>query len=77
MSKADRIKEEIGWLKVGFGLPVVTDVSLMAWLAQNYRTGERIVLTTGLMAVAVAVVTIATIWVNRLAVKRFKELERE
>ena len=31
-SKADKLKEEIGWLKVVFALLVTTDISLVAWL---------------------------------------------
>jgi len=37
MSQSDRIKEEIGWLKLVFGALVAVDVSLIAWLAQNYK----------------------------------------
>ncbi len=29
MSKVDKIKEEIGWLKAIFGILVVTDISLV------------------------------------------------
>ena len=36
MSKADRLKEEIGWLKVVFAILIAIDVSLVGWLAQNY-----------------------------------------
>ena len=35
MSKAEKFKEEIGWLKVVFGILVAIDVSMIAWLAQN------------------------------------------
>ena len=38
MSKTDKLKEEIGWLKVIFGILVATDISLVAWLAQNYSS---------------------------------------
>jgi hypothetical protein len=40
MSKADHLKEEIGWLKVAFGIAVALDASLVAWLAQNLCNGE-------------------------------------
>ena len=33
VSKADRIKEALGWLKVVFAALVAVDVSLIAWLA--------------------------------------------
>jgi hypothetical protein len=42
MSRADRLKEEIGWLKVVFGIAVALDASLVAWLAQNYATASPI-----------------------------------
>lgn len=73
MSKAERIKEEIGWLKLVFGILVAIDVSLVAWLAQTHGTADRVLVLSGL--VAVAVVTVAVVWVNRSAVKRFKQLE--
>ncbi|MDQ3562809.1 MAG: hypothetical protein M3436_01280 [Pseudomonadota bacterium] len=42
MSRADRLKEEIGWLKVAFGIAVALDASLVAWLAENYHNGSRL-----------------------------------
>ena len=51
MSKADRVKEEIGWLKVVFGILVATDISIIAWLAQNFGSASRIQVLVGLAAV--------------------------
>jgi len=65
MSKTDRIKEEIGWLKVVFGILVATDISLVAWLAQNFISASRIQILVGLAAVVL--VTGAVVWVNRMA----------
>ncbi len=73
MSKADRIKEEIGWLKVVFGLLVATDISLIAWLAQNFDSADRIQALVGLAAVTA--VTAAVVWVNRMAYARIQQLE--
>jgi hypothetical protein len=73
MSKAERIKEGIGWLKLVFGILVAIDVSLVAWLAQNYGTSDRPLVLSGLAAVIV--VTVAVVWVNRSAMQRFKQLE--
>jgi hypothetical protein len=42
MSKADRLKEEIGWLKLVFGALLAVDVSLVAWLVQNYAAAQRV-----------------------------------
>ena len=40
MSKIDRVKEVIGWLKVAFGALIAIDVSMIAWLAQNFSTAD-------------------------------------
>jgi uncharacterized membrane protein len=73
MSKAERLKEEIGWLKVVFAVSVALDASLVAWLAQNFDTASRFLLVAGVVAVVVLEVVVA--YVNRLAYRRLKELE--
>lgn len=73
MSKIDRIKEEIGWLKVVFGILVATDLSLIAWLAQNFGSASRVQVLIGLAAVVG--VTGAVVWVNPMAYARIKQLE--
>ena len=40
MSKVDKLKEEIGWLKVVFAILVAIDISLVGWLAQNYDSAS-------------------------------------
>jgi hypothetical protein len=40
MSQADRLKEEIGWLKVLSGVLAALDASLIAWLVQNYEAAS-------------------------------------
>ncbi len=37
MSRADWLKEEIGWLKVAFGIAVALDASLVAWLPRTMQ----------------------------------------
>jgi acyl-coenzyme A synthetase/AMP-(fatty) acid ligase len=73
MAKVDRLKEEVGWLKVVFGVLVAIDASVLGWLAQNYATAR------GILALATAgvivVVTFAIVRVNRLAYRRINELE--
>lgn len=73
MAKIDRLKEEVGWLKVVFGVLVAIDVSLLGWLAQNYDGTSRLLVLVG-SGVAV-VVTYAVVRVNRLAYRRIEELE--
>ncbi len=71
MSKTDRIKEELGWLKIVFGICVAIDVSLVGWLAQNYDRTSSVLIIFGF--IAVVILTVVVVWVNRAAMKRFKE----
>lgn len=73
MAKLDRIKEELGWLKVVFAVTVALDASLVAWLAQNYDTARPVIVATGF--VAALVLAFVVVYVNRLAYRRLKELE--
>ena len=75
LSKTDRIKEELGWLKIVFAIFVAVDVSLMAWLAQNYDELSQVLTVCGFLGVVF--VTSVVVWVNQAAIKRFKELEKE
>jgi hypothetical protein len=73
MPKIDKLKEEIGWLKVIFGILVATDISLVAWLVQNYGKAHPILLAV--CAIAVLFSTIGVVWVNRVAYQKIDELE--
>ena len=60
MSEAESLKEAIGWLKVVFGLLVAIDISLIAWLAQNYGkapTALQIIAWAGTMAATVGIIS--------------------
>ena len=72
MLEIDKIKEEIGWLKVVFGLLVAIDVSLIGWAAQKF-SGAPISLLS-LAAFLVTLVTWAIIAVNRRAYGKIDEL---
>jgi len=72
MSEIDKIKEEIGWLKIIFGLLVAIDVSLIGWAAQNFSKTPTSLLW--LAAIMVALVTWAIIVINRRAYKKIDEL---
>ena len=73
MSKADRIKEEVGWFKLVFAGFLATDVSLVAWLAQNYKTADTVLLV--LSSIGIVLVTLIVIVVNRVAFRRMAKLE--
>ena len=72
--QVDRIKEELGWLKVVFGVLAAIDTSLVAWLAQNFATARIDMLIAGL--VVVASLTSGIIWVSRVVYRRLEELEK-
>jgi hypothetical protein len=73
MSKVDGVKEELGWLKVVFAVFIAIDVSLVAWVAQNYNATNGVLVVVAI--VAVAVLTAVVVWVNRLAYRKIRELE--
>jgi len=73
MPKADGIREELGWLKIVFAVFVAIDVSLVAWVAQNYNVANGVLVVVAI--VAVAVLTAVIVWVNRLAYRKIRELE--
>jgi drug/metabolite transporter (DMT)-like permease len=73
MSKVDRLKEEIGWLKVAFAIAAALDASLVAWLAQNYATASPIIV--GAALVAALVIAGVVVIINRRAYRRIEELE--
>lgn len=73
MARIDRLEEEIGWLKVPFGLLLVIDASMLGWLAQSYTAADPVlVLTAG---IAVIGVSIAIFWINRSANRRIDDIE--
>ena len=73
MSKIDKLKEEIGWLKTIFGILAVTDISLLAWLAQNYN--DTNLLLTFCCGIAGIILTVIIAWINRVAYQKIDELE--
>ncbi len=73
MSKADRLKEEIGFLKLMLAGFMAVDFSLIAWLAQHYATADRALVLVG--AAATLIATGAAGWVGRVAYRRIEQLE--
>ena len=73
MARIDKLKEEIGWLKVIFGISIATDISLIAWLVQNYSKVGRLISLLG--AVGAFLIVIAIVLINRIAYKKTDELE--
>ena len=73
MARVDRLKEEIGWLKVPFGLLAVIDASLLGWLAQSYSTVTPVLVSAAGMATIV--VSGSILMLNRIAYRRIDDIE--
>jgi len=74
MSESERIKEELSWLKVVFAIGIAVDVSLIAWLAQNYASANGV---TSIMAFVVIIgLTIGAVLVNHVVYRLLRKLER-
>lgn len=73
MARVDKLKEEIGWLKVVFAILVAVDISLIGWFAQNLDGAPIAEQITCVLAVVV--VTGAVIRVSRAAYAKIGELE--
>lgn len=73
MSQTERIKELLGWLKIVFAALVAIDVSLVAWLTQNFRTADAVLVVSAF--IAVACITAGIVGVNHAAFRRIAQLE--
>lgn len=56
-----------------FAALVATDVSVIAWLTQNFRTGDAVLVV--LAVIAVACITAGIVGVNHAALRRIAQLE--
>ena len=73
MSKAEKLKEEIGRFKVVSAIFVVTAISPVGWSAKN--DDHVPVFLQVVCSVAAVVTTGGVVWVNRVANKKIDELE--
>lgn len=53
MSELDLIKERIAYLKVWIGILVVTDISVVGWLASNLDSTNTLLLVAGVISLVV------------------------
>ncbi len=69
----EKIKEQIGWLKVVFGISSAILVTLCGWLANNYDNTDiiSIISATALIIFFAFVIVLA----NKVAYKKMDELE--
>ena len=74
MGKIDKIKEQIGWLKVVFAILIAIDISLLGWMANHYDNATN---ETKIYMALFAIIVVSTIVVliNKVAYRKIDELE--
>ena len=73
MGKIDEVKEEIGWLKVMFGIFTAVDISLLGWFVQNY---EGLGLIYAILSVmSILAISIGIVIINKSAYKKIRQLK--
>jgi len=73
MAKIDKFKEQIGWLKITFGILVAIDVSIIGWLVENYKTADIILIVVSFTIIVFT--TLGIIYVNKKGLEKIDELE--
>ena len=61
MAKIDEVKEELNYLKVWLGIIVITTISLVSWLINNYETSSKIKTVADIIAILSLTITILVI----------------
>ncbi|MFP4332663.1 MAG: hypothetical protein ACLFQJ_05130 [Campylobacterales bacterium] len=75
MSKSEKIKEQIGWLKVSFAIFMAIDISLIGWLASSCDQDGVSMLKVYASVGAIAIVSAVVVLINKRAFKKIDELE--
>jgi hypothetical protein len=73
MSKIDKEKEEIGWLKFWIGVSVASVMGLISWFVNNYESANEIMLILDI--VSVLLIAIFIVKLNKIGLQKIKELE--
>ena len=73
MARIDKLKEEIGWLKIIFAISIATDITLIAWLIQNFQKESSLLLL--IAGVGALLIMLVIIWINSVAYRKINELE--
>ena len=73
MEHSNKLKEEIGWLKVIFAMSIATVLSEGAWVLQNYGKASRVLLILNMLGALVFM--IISIGINRVAYRKINQLE--
>jgi pseudouridine-5'-phosphate glycosidase len=72
LSEVDFVKEQIAYLKVWLGILVVTDISLVGWLASNITSASTILIAA--VVVASVIATMGIVFLHRRIEQRIESL---
>ena len=76
MAKGDKIKEEIGWYKLIFGLLTGTYVPLVAWVVHpDSGTPDRLLWWALVLALCIAVLLLLVMWIIYRKIGELGDLE--
>ena len=73
MERNNKLKEEIGWLKVIFAMSIATALSEGAWVLQNYGKATQVLLI--LNTLGALIFMFISIGINRVAYRKINQLE--
>jgi GMP synthase PP-ATPase subunit len=73
LAKADKAREELGWLKVVFAVSAAVDTSVLGWLAQKHNSADALSVVVAILVAAGLTADVA--WMNIVAYRRIRELE--
>ena len=73
MAKLDEIKEELNYLKVWLGIIVLTTISLISWLINNYEAASDLKVVADM--IAIVVLTISIIIIDKSIKKKIATLK--
>lgn len=73
MSQLDKIKEQIGYLKVIFSILIAIDISLIVWLYQQFEAISLIELV--LVLLLTILVSCGILYVNKKILSKIDEIE--
>ena len=74
MSQSEKMKEEIGWLKVAFAIVMAIEISLIGWLANNYDKVDISQEKVYMNLFAIIISSIAVTFINKMAFRRIDKL---
>ena len=72
MPQLDKVKEELGWLKVLFAILVATNLSLIGYLAQHFNTQSIIFSIINILSILI--ITVFIVIINKKAYKKIDEI---